>query len=147
VAIAANACKEGRNVTMKKFIPIICISTVALATAKAQDPAKVDPAHYKIILDNSEVRILDIHQKPGEKSPMHSHPNHVVYSFNGETLKFTLPDGSTTIATIKAGQAIWRNAETHTVENIGKNEAHALDIELKEVIPKAKQSERTRASN
>ena len=116
---------------MKKFIPITCLSIVALATAKAQDAAKVDPAHYKVILDNPQVRILDIHQKPGEKSPMHSHPTHVVYSFNGETLKFTLPDGRTKIATIKAGQAIWRNAETHTVENIGNSEAHALDIELK----------------
>ena len=116
---------------MKKFIPIICILIVALATAKAQDPAKVDPAHYKVLLNNGQVRILDIHRKPGEKSPVHSHPNHVVYSLNGETLKFTLPDGRTKIATIKAGQAIWRNAETHTVENIGKNEAHALDIELK----------------
>ena len=86
---------------MKKFIPIICISIVAPATAKAQDPAKVDPGHYKIILDNSQVRILDIHQKPGDKSPMHSHPNHVVYSLNGETLKFTLPDGRTKIAKIR----------------------------------------------
>jgi quercetin dioxygenase-like cupin family protein len=136
--LPAKARKEGRKSTMKKFIPIICISIVALSTAKAQDPAKVDPAHYKVILNNSQVRILDIHQKPGEKSPMHSHPNHVVYSFNGETLKFTLPDGTTKTATIKAGQAISRNAETHTVENIGENEAHALDIELKEIIPKAK---------
>jgi quercetin dioxygenase-like cupin family protein len=116
---------------MKKIIPIVCISILRLAIAKAQDPAKVDPAHYKVILNNSQVRILDIHQKPGEKSPIHSHPNHVVYSLNGETLKFTLPDGKTNTATIKAGQAVWRNAETHTVENVGKNEAHALDIELK----------------
>jgi hypothetical protein len=30
-----------------------------------------------------------------------------------------------------AGQATWHNAETHTVENVGKTEEHALDIELK----------------
>jgi quercetin dioxygenase-like cupin family protein len=116
---------------MKKLIPIVCISILALATAKTQDPAKVDPAHYKVILNNSRVRILDVRHKPGEKAPMHSHPNHVVYSFTDSTVKFTSPDGKTEIRTAKAGQATWQNAETHAVQNVGKNEVHALDIELK----------------
>ena len=119
---------------MKKLVPTVCISILALVVAKAQDPAKVDPAHYKVILNNSQVRILDAHHKPGEKTPMHSHPNHVVYALTDETLKFTLPDGKTNTVTIKAGQAVWRNAETHTVENVGKSEAHALDIELKKQL-------------
>jgi hypothetical protein len=33
--------------------------------------------------------------------------------------------------TSKAGQARWNNAETHAVENGGKTETHALDVELK----------------
>ena len=116
---------------MKKIIPIVCISIVALATAKAQDPTKVDPAHYKVIFNNEQVRIVDVRHKPGEKSHMHSHPNHVIYEFTGGTMKSTLPDGKTNTATFKAGQVVWHNAETHTVENVGKNEIHALDIELK----------------
>jgi len=116
---------------MKKFIPIICISIVVLATAKAQDPVKVDPAHYKVILNNQHIRVMDVRHKPGEKAPMHSHPNHVVYWFTGGTVKSTSSDGKTETHTSKAGQATWRNAETHTVENVGKNEIHALDIELK----------------
>ncbi len=116
---------------MKKILPIICMSILAPATAKAQDPVKVDPADYKVIFNNSQVRILDVRQKPGDKTPMHSHPNHVVYALTGETVKFTLPDGKTNTVTVKAGQVTWRNAETHTVENVGKNEAHVLDIELK----------------
>jgi len=28
-------------------------------------------------------------------------------------------------------RAVWRNAETHTVEITGKTDSHALDIELK----------------
>src|SRR5215471_6101602 len=116
---------------MKKFILIICISIVVLATVKAQDPAKVDPVHYKVILNNQYVRVLDVRHKPGEKSPMHSHPNHVVYSFTDSTVKFISPDGKTETRTGKAGQATWHNAETHTVQNVGKKEEHALDIELK----------------
>lgn len=116
---------------MKKLVPIIYILIFALAMAKAQDPAKVDAGHYKVILNNSRVRVLDVHHKPGEKAPMHSHPNHVIYSLTGGTVKFTLPDGKTNTVTFKAGQATWHNAETHAVENVGKNEIHALDIELK----------------
>ncbi len=116
---------------MKKFIPIVCISIVALVTAKAQDPVKVDPGHFKVILNNKQVRVMDVRMKPGEKTPMHSHPNHVIYVLTDETIKFTLADGKTNTATVKAGQVIWHNAETHTVENVGKTETHGLDIELK----------------
>ena len=116
---------------MKRLIPLVGMSILAVVVAKAQDPTKVDPAHYKVLLDNEYVRILEVRQKPGDKSPIHSHPNHVVYALSDETLKFTQANGKTNISTIKAGQAVWRNAETHTVQNVGKNEGHALDIELK----------------
>jgi quercetin dioxygenase-like cupin family protein len=116
---------------MKKFIPIVCLSILAFAISFAQDPVKLDPAHYKVILDNKQVRVLDIRLKPGEKTPMHSHPNHVIYSLTGGTAKFTLANGKTETATMRAGQAIWHNAETHAGENVGKTAMHALDIELK----------------
>jgi len=116
---------------MKKFIPIVCLSIVAVVTAKAQDPVKVDPTHYKVLFNNEQVRVLDYHLKPGEKTPMHSHPNHLIYPLTGGTMKFTLADGKTNTATAKAGQVVWHNAETHTVENAGKTETHGLDIELK----------------
>ena len=115
---------------MKKFIPIVCMSILAVVAAKAQDPVKVDPAHFKVILDNKQVRIMDVWIKPGEKTPVHSHPNHVIYSLAGGTTKFTLADGKTETVTSKAGKAVWHNAETHVVENVGKTETHALDIEL-----------------
>ena len=116
---------------MKKFIPIICISVLTVATAKAQDQAKVDPGHFKVILNNQQVRVMEVRMKPGEKSPMHSHPNHVICSLSGGTTKFTLANGKTETATARPGQAVFHNAETHTVENVGKKEAHSLDIELK----------------
>jgi len=116
---------------MKKLIPIVCISILSFGISFAQDPVKVDPAHYKVLFDNEQVRIMDVRHKPGEKTPMQSHPNHVIYEFTGGTMKSTLPDGKTNTATFKAGQVVWHNAETHTVENVGKNEIHALDIELK----------------
>lgn len=102
-----------------------------MQTSLAQDPVKLSPNKYKVILDNDKVRVLDVRLKAGDKSPMHSHPNHVIYSLTGGTVKFMLADGKTNTATIRAGQAVWHNAETHTVENVGKNETHVLDIELR----------------
>ena len=116
---------------MKKLIPIVGISLLAVVAAKAQDAVKVDSGHYKVLLDNEYVRVLDVHHQPEEKSPTHSHPNHVVYSFTDSRVKFTSPDGKTDIRTVKAGQATWHNAETHAVEHVGKTEEHALDIQLK----------------
>jgi hypothetical protein len=55
---------------MKELIPIVGMSILAVIVAKAQDPAKVDFAHYRVLLDNEYVRILDVSQKPGDKSPM-----------------------------------------------------------------------------
>ncbi len=102
-----------------------------MLVAKVQDPAKVDPVHYNVIVDNRHVRILNVHHKPGGKRSVHSHPYRVVYSFTDSRVKFTSSDSKTDIRTVKAGPATWHNAETHTVENIGKTEEHALDIELK----------------
>ena len=116
---------------MKKLILTAIISVLAAFVAKAQDPAKVDPEHYKVLLDNEYVRIMDVRHKPGEKSPMHSHPHHVIYALAGGTVKATSSDGKTSTETTKAGQVFWVDAETHMVENIGKTETHALDIELK----------------
>ena len=52
---------------MKKLIALVSMSTLAVVVAKAQDPAKIDPAHYKVLLDNEYVRILDVRHKPGVK--------------------------------------------------------------------------------
>jgi quercetin dioxygenase-like cupin family protein len=116
---------------MKQTILIICISILSLPAALAQDPVQVDPAHYKVLFDNAHVRVLDIHLKAGEKTPMHSHPDYLVYSFTSSTAEFTAPDGKTNSATIKAGEVMWRDAETHAAKNTGKKELHVLNIELK----------------
>ena len=44
-----------------------------------QDPVEVAPNIYKVPLENDRVRVLDIHMQPGDKSPQHSPPAHVLY--------------------------------------------------------------------
>ena len=65
------------------------------AAAKTMlDPVKLDPKHYKVVINNDEVRVLRAKYGPHEKSVMHEHPASVaVFMSDGHT-KFTLPDGT-----------------------------------------------------
>lgn len=115
-------------------------AVVALASAPratlGQDPVKVAPQVYKVLLENDKVRVLEVRLKPGGNSPMHFHPAYVVYAFSDGKVKFTYQDGKTREVQLKAGQAAWREAETHAAENVGAGELHVLNIELRP--PKAR---------
>ena len=54
----------------------------------AQDPVKVAPDAYKVLLDNERVRVLSVTMKPGGKSPMHSHPANIVYTLNDSKVRW-----------------------------------------------------------
>jgi len=100
------------------------------ATARAQDAVKVAPNNFKVLLENDQVRVLEFHNKAGEKIPMHSHPAYIVYGISGSgKIKFTFPDGKVTEREFQAGQATWNQAETHAGELSG--ESRALLIEMK----------------
>ena len=62
---------------------------------------------------------------------MHAHPNYVIYNLSPCQVRFTAPDGKTTVLDFKGGETVFRPAESHAVENIGSTEAHVLNIELK----------------
>ena len=110
---------------------LISLLAVLWTTAHAQDPVKLSPQYYKVLLENDQVRVLEYRLKPGEKEPMHSHPAGVVYVLNGTKLKVTYPDGRTEERGATAGETIWREPTTHALENVGSTEAHAIAIDLK----------------
>jgi quercetin dioxygenase-like cupin family protein len=102
----------------------------AAATARAQDPVKVAPNNFKVLLENDQVRVLDFRSKGGEKIPMHSHPAYFIYSISGGgKTTSTSPDGKTREQENKVGQATWHEAETHSSQTTGA--VHLLLIELK----------------
>ena len=113
--------------------PIILMSLLAVlcTTVHAQDPVKVSPQCYKVLLENDQVRVLEYHLKAGEKEPMHSHAAGVVYVLSGAKLKFSYPDGRTEEKAAASGETIWRDPTTHAVENVGNTEAHVIAIDLK----------------
>jgi quercetin dioxygenase-like cupin family protein len=77
------------------------------------------------------VRVLRASYGPHEKSVMHSHPDAVAVFLSDGKVKFTLPDGKTQDAPIKAGTSMWTPATTHLPENVGDKPFEVLVIELK----------------
>jgi quinol monooxygenase YgiN/quercetin dioxygenase-like cupin family protein len=101
------------------------------AVGSAQDPLPIYPQNYHVILENSNVRVLDFMLRKGAKEDLHSHPAHVVYVVTGFKIRFTLADGRTVVRETNAGDVLYSDAITHASENIGDSDAHGILVELK----------------
>ncbi|HEY8256387.1 MAG TPA: hypothetical protein VIG08_01905 [Gemmatimonadales bacterium] len=111
---------------------VVLVLLFAAGNANAQDPVKVSPDHFKVLLENEQVRVLDFQSNAGVKIPQHSHPAYISYSIEGAgKTKFTSKDGKVTEPTAKTGQATWHEAETHASEYQGTGTTHVLLVELK----------------
>jgi len=104
---------------------------VATIPALAQDPVKAAPQAFKERLNNREVRVIEYSSKPGQKEATHSHPAVILYVIQGGKLKSTSPDGTSKVIDYKTGDIQWREAVTHSGENVGTTEMKSLLIEVK----------------
>ena len=79
---------------MKRSQALSVVALVLLwsGSAMAQDAVKVDPAHYKLVMENASVRILRISYAPGATSITHQHPDSIVIPLSASKVRFTLPD-------------------------------------------------------
>jgi len=116
---------------MRIFVLVIIGVTTLVSAAFAQDPAKVDANHYKVVFENDQVRVLRIHYGPHEKSVMHHHPGAVAVFLADGDVKFSFPDGKSRDAHSKAGDAQWTAAEDHLPENLGDKPLDVVLVELK----------------
>ena len=118
---------------MKPRFVVCCalLCSCLAAVAFSQDAVKVDPKHYKVELENAQVRVLRAHYGPHEKSVMHSHPAAVVVYLSDGKTRFTYPGGKTAEGVGKAGQVVYTPAQTHDPENTGDTAFDVIVIELK----------------
>ncbi|HWW77594.1 MAG TPA: hypothetical protein VNZ44_19480, partial [Pyrinomonadaceae bacterium] len=94
------------------------------------DPVTADPEHFRLLLDNAHVRVLEFTAPAGAKIPMHWHPDYVTYNFSGGRTTFTFPKGKPVVSDAKAGDAAFHKAENHA-GLIGEGGAHVLLVEIK----------------
>jgi beta-alanine degradation protein BauB len=113
----------------------VCMAGVA---ALAQDPVKVNPKNYHVVIDNATVRVLHVVAGPGEKTAMHEHPDNVTVLLTDGKMAFTGGDGKTETVDMKAGQALWNGPQKHAGANAGSAALEAIVVELKgSAAPKA----------
>ena len=119
---------------MKTLKLALVLSALPLAAA-AQDAVKVDPAHYKVMIDNPSVRVLKVTYAPKAKSPMHSHPDALLVSLQDSKVQFTLPDGKTQDMEVGQETASYTPAATHSPTNVGTTPVDAILVEFKAKEP------------
>jgi quercetin dioxygenase-like cupin family protein len=116
---------------MRPVLLAAALGVTPAISAYAQDAVAVDPKHYKVELENDQVRVLRIRYGPGEKSVMHQHPAGVAVFLTDAQAKFTTADGKSQERTVKAGSAILGDTEVHLPENVGAKPFELILVELK----------------
>ena len=95
------------------------------------DPVQVSGKNYKTLMENDQVRVLEMTLNVGETDITHSHPDETVYFVSGGKVKIHLPGGDAMEAELPDGHVMWHEAWTHTVENIGTTNIKAIIVENK----------------
>jgi quercetin dioxygenase-like cupin family protein len=99
----------------------------------ALDPLKVDPKHYKVELDNSQVRVLRVKLGPKESTTLHEIPvNHLVVYMTQTDARATFADGKTEAIKYRPGETHWAAPAKLKVQNLSDKPFEAVIVEIKE---------------
>jgi hypothetical protein len=95
-----------------------------------RDPVATNPGLYSVVLENSEVRVLEYRDRPGDRTQPHEHPDSVMVVLS--SFRRRLLDGDRTQdVELETGMTRWLAAQAHAGENIGNTETHVIFVELK----------------
>jgi hypothetical protein len=96
------------------------------------DALLVAPNVYKLAFENERVRVLSFVTEPGQKWPLHSHPDSVAISLSEYSVRNIIPGQALTERHSKLGDLRWIPATAHMGENTGTTEMRGLIVELKD---------------
>jgi len=102
-------------------IAIAAMGIVSTGIVHAQDKAKAKESVpvVKVLLDNDKVRVTESTFKPGDvsRADRKARTNYIV---KGATMERTSKDGKKAVVERKTGTALWLEADSDVVKNIGK---------------------------
>ncbi len=104
---------------------------VPAAPLWAQDPTRVDPHHYSVVLDHDVIRVLLSDFPPGERSEMHEHPANVTVVLSDARFHLRFADGEASTFSLQAGRVGWGAGIVHEPKNIGDQTARVMIVEFK----------------
>jgi hypothetical protein len=99
-----------------------------------QDPVASNPALYRVVFENERVRVLEYLDGPGDRTVEHAHPESVMVTLSSFRRRLSA-HGRDADGELSAGQARWLPAQSHSGENTGDAQTHAIFVELKEPGP------------
>jgi quercetin dioxygenase-like cupin family protein len=103
----------------------------AAALTSALDPVKVDPKHYKVELENDQVRVLRVKIGPHQSTPLHEHSlNRVLAYITDQNFRVTT-DGKAETVQHKAREVSWGTPTKHKEENMSDSPFEVVVVELK----------------
>ncbi len=104
------------------------------STAQYIDPLRAASQHYKLLLENDRVRVIEMILPAGQTDNEHSHPCETVHFLKGGKARIHLPDGGKAELEIPDGHVMWHENWTHQVENIGTTDILAIIVEDKTTL-------------
>src|ERR1700693_3394164 len=107
-----------------KTLATIALTLTLFTSLFAQDVVQYGVKHIKVLAEDDKVRVLHFTPSKGDKTPVHSHPETVLYVIKGGKIRTTLP-----VLKLKAGQTPLRPPVTHSDEAL--DDIDAIIIELK----------------
>ena len=113
-----------------RFAGLVAIMMMLfVSSARAQDPLKIDPAHYKLELENDRVRILHVTVEPNGKLEVNELGDAVIVPLRDYESTLKTASGETKVERV-LGKPAWVTAGRREVE-AGARGVDALLIELK----------------
>ena len=95
-------------------------------------PEKVSPDVYKVLLENDNIKVLEVEFEPGQGDNMHDHNPMIAYILQGGKAQATLPDGTTNEREVPSGVSFFaKEGQRHQAKNIGDNTIKILLVEYK----------------
>jgi quercetin dioxygenase-like cupin family protein len=123
--------RHRKDIKMRTAV-LIGIMLCVAALAVAQDHAKVDPEHVRVVAETDQVRVLRYRYGPYQKSAQHSHPDKTIdVALTKGRVRLISPDGTSVEHAVEAGTVNLNPASTHIVENLGDAPFEGLSIEPK----------------
>ncbi len=97
----------------------------------SEDPTVTDPGLYSVAFENDRIRVLRYHDRPGDQTHPHGHPDSVMITLSAFDRRLQHGDQQIDVS-LPAGEIRWLDAQEHAGHNIGQTDTVTVFVELKE---------------
>ncbi len=117
---------------IRLIISSLLLVVISCSSDNVLLPEEVSPDIYKVLLDNEDVKVLEVTFEPGQSDNLHDHNPMTIYVLEGGKVQGTLPDGTVNERDIPSGFVGHQFEKVrHQIKNIGDNTIKIILVERK----------------